>query len=243
MKKFCVFLFGAAIALPLYAQDASTTDPAPAADAAPAEAPADAPADAAAPDAAATEAAPADASSAPADAAAAEPAVEETPRAPLHFYVGAAQDTVHASFSEPRLMTRFGGQDFSTQMYHVRAGIRLFDVVGVELQLGKQDDKGTRPGRVSMDGYKGIFLVPTGHLFDLFELSALIGYSRFDLKKGAAREKFAGTAYGLNAEFPIKVLWESLPDFRLGGGYRIYSAENQARVYGFHIGLRFDFQI
>src|SRR3546814_8584097 len=55
---------------------------------------------------------------------------------------------------------------------------------------------------------------------------------------------FDAVSFGLNFEVPVFVNPDSrLPDIRIGGGGTVFYAENAARTYGFHAGIRFDFKI
>ncbi|AXQ30310.1 hypothetical protein D0B54_17250 [Solimonas sp. K1W22B-7] len=247
------------------AADAAGAEAAPA-DAAAAEA---APADAAAADAGA-EAAPADvaAEAAPADAAAAdlsaeaapveeapaEAAAEEAPAEdsasesadsgePFHFYIGVDKAEVTLALSDDALVTAFGGDELESSMYRIRAGTRLLDAVGIELHYGVADDKDDGAEKFEVGEYYGIFVVPTGSLFELVEISVPIGYSSMKAERGAASETFDGVSYGLNVEVPITLNSDWIPDIRLGGGGLVYRADRDSRVYGYHFGVRLDFKI
>ncbi|HVT34712.1 MAG TPA: hypothetical protein VHE37_03985, partial [Nevskiaceae bacterium] len=170
-------------------------------------------------------------------------APSETPANPHKLYLGAEYNRLTLSISDPAMATNFGGSTFTTRMYTVRAGIRVFDVMGLELQGGIKGDNGNDPGKAELSSYYGAFFVPTGNVFDLFEVSATLGYNAFTLSRGNASVKFARPAFGVNAELPIREISESLPDLRFTAGYKVYYEEHDSRVYGFHAGLRYDFQL
>lgn len=157
------------------------------------------------------------------------------------MYLGAAYNDVTVSFSDAALTTKFGAQELAAKMYTLRVGIRVFDVIGLEFHGGAKD--GINAGAIEMGNYYGLFVVPTANVFDLFEVSAAIGYNAFIIERGNIREKFMRPAYGLNAELPIRQLAPSMPDLRLTTGYKVFYAQQKARVYGLQLGLRYDFQM
>lgn len=242
MKKLGIVVAGLFSAMTVFAQDpAPEATPA---DAAPVEAAA--PADSASTEAAFVESAPAEAS---ADAAPAETAVTE--KKPWLFYVG--YDRAHinfqvsepnpASVSTPSLQTRFGGSSFSSSFNRFRVGTRLLDFIGLEAHLGLKGDEGNEAGTVKMNRNYGLYVVPTGVLFDMVEIGAVLGYSKMDLERGNASESFQGVSYGLNTELPLRHFFDKMPDIRLGLGGIVYHQKNNARIYGTHLGLRYDFKI
>jgi hypothetical protein len=257
MKTFGILLVGTLAAFSAQAQDpapataAPTEAAAPAADAAPAPAPAEA-----APPADAAPAAPADAAAAPApaEAATAEAApAEATPSEakPWRLYGGYDRahirmlvSTSNTSATTPTsLQARFGGDSFSSNFNRLRAGIRLLEFIGVEAHFGFKGDDGSSAGSVGVDKSYGIYVVPTGTFLNMVEVSAVLGYSKIDLERGNASEEFKGASYGVNAELPLKQFFESLPDFRLGFGGIVYHQKDDARIYGTHFGVRYDFKI
>jgi hypothetical protein len=176
---------------------------------------------------------------------AAEEVIEEpvSDREPWEVYVGADRAWLRASFSDAALKTRFGGDEFESDFYRVRAGVRVFGAVGLELHYGISDDDGAEPQHAEVASYWGAYAVPTGTLFNLIELSAPIGYSRTELERGIAKETFDGISFGLNFEIPLILDASWFPDVRIGGGGTVYQAEKDARVYGYHAGIRIDFKL
>lgn len=261
MKKLGILLAGTLAAFAAQAQD-------PAPEAAPAEAApteAAAPADAApataepAPADTAATAAPAEPAAAPAEAASTEAAPAEAAPAeatpsdakPWRFYAG--YDRAHinmrvstsnpASTTPPSLQTRFGGDSFSSNFNRLRAGIRLLEFIGLEAHYGFKGDDGKDPGVVGVDKSYGFYVVPTGTFLNTVEISAVLGYSKIDLQRGNASEEFKGASYGVNAELPLKQFFGSLPDLRVGFGGMVYHQKDDARIYGTHFGVRYDFKI
>lgn len=242
------------------AADPGAAEPAPADAAAPAEAPAaDAPADASAvaapadaPADASADAAPADA---PADTASSESVdtvpvesteeapAEETPREPRKFYVGAEFDAMTLSASAPDLQAKFGGQTTDAAMIHGRFGWRVFDAIALEVQAGAKTRNGVAAGEAELKNYFGFFVVPTGDLFGRAEISAPIGFNTFSLLHGQNEAKFTRPSFGVDLSIPVRQLSEALPDLRFVAGFKLYYFENDARVYGYHAGMRWDFQM
>lgn len=234
------------------APSASASEPPADAAAAPVtEAPADgsaAPADTAA----TADAAPADsAAAAPTETASAEtaPAESVSERKPWQLYAG--YDYTHinmqiTSANPPNpsaLQTQFGGDFFTTNFHQVRAGMRLFDVIGLEGHYGFKSEDGNQAGKISLKNYGGIYIVPTGTVLDTVELSALIGYTFMTVERPGAEAKLNGVSYGVNLELPIRLFSDALPDLRFGGGIMMYHRNSDSRTYGAHFGLRYDFKI
>jgi|GEM_PF-1868247 len=237
----------------------AATDAAPAATEAPA---ADAAASDAAPaaaDAAATESAPAEAaaSDAPAatDAAAApaEAAPEATPaeeRKPWKLYAG--YDYVQANFlasspdspATPNRANQFSSDSLHGNFHQVRAGVRVFDVIGIEAHYGVKAGTDSKPDTMGVKNNMGLYFVPTGTLFDVVEISALVGYASTKLEHAGKTLSIHGSSYGANLEVPLRpLLGEWMPDIRLGGGFMVYHHDSESRVYGSHFGARWDFNI
>jgi hypothetical protein len=212
--------------------DTAATEPAaPAADAtAPAET-------AATPDAAAP------AEAAAAEAAPAETAATGSERKPLDLYFGYDHVHVNTLISNQSLAAKFGADNPGSSFHQIRAGVRLFDVIGLEAHYGIKGDDGSKPGTVGIKNYAGIYFAPTGTVLETVEISALLGYARMDIERPGASISVHGSSYGVNLELPIRRLWEALPDVRLGGGVMVYHRDGDSRSYGSHFGARFDFKI
>lgn len=200
---------------------------------------------------AATEAAPAAAESTPASTES-TPTVEATPtegapaeasaapseHKPWIFYAGADYGSVKVSFSD-----NSGGADFSNKIWQARLGMRITDAIGAEFHYGKGLKDDNTPNQPMMDATYGVYLVPTGTLLDVVEFGFPLGFSWTKLKSGDASTTEDGVSYGMNIEFPFKLVWDALPDIRIGGGGMVYQQNNNARTYGWHAGLRLDFAI
>lgn len=234
--------------------DTTATPPAEgtATDAAPVETTAEAPpADAAPADASVDATATADATTT-VDAA---PAAEETPAEeanPWIFYVGASYGSAKLSISN---LSGLEQTDTTTIMYQGRVGMRITNGIGLEAHYGQgQDDD--NPYQAKVNRSYGIYIVPTGTLLDMVEFAFPLGFawtkvSGYSVGQGSGAppagtkvsQSLDGVSYGMNVEFPFKLLMESIPDIRLTGGGMVYQQNNSARTYGWHAGLRFDFAI
>ncbi|PPE75910.1 hypothetical protein C3942_03240 [Solimonas fluminis] len=180
---------------------------------------------------------------APAEEAPAEETASEDSGEPFHFYLGVDKAEVTLALSDDALETAFGSDELDSSLFRIRAGMRLLEAVGLELQYGIADDKDDEAKKFEVGEYYGIFVVPTGSLFELVEISVPIGYSSMKAEKGGASETFDGVSYGVNLEVPITLNSEWFPDIRVGGGGLVYRADRDSRVYGYHFGVRLDFKI
>jgi len=162
---------------------------------------------------------------------------------PFYLYAGVDMVEVRASFSDDALIAKFGDDKLNSSFYRLRVGTRLFEAIGVEAHYGlpDQDDSGER--NFETGEYYGAFIVPTGVFLDVVEISAPVGYTLTKVERGGASEKFDAVSFGLNIEVPITLDSEWLPDIRIGGGGTVYQAKNDARIYGYHFGIRLDFKL
>jgi len=237
------------------AADATAAAPASDAPAAPDAAPADTAAAPAADAPAADAAAPAADATASTDASAA-PAAEATPsepapeRKPWLLYAG--YDYAQANFlassasspATPNKASQFSSDSLHGNFHQVRAGFRIFDVIGIEAHYGMKAGSDDKPDGLGVKNHMGLFFVPTGTLFDVVEISALLGYANTKLEHAGQTLSVHGSAYGANLEIPLRpLLGDWMPDLRLGGGVMMYHHDQDSRIYGTHFGLRYDFKV
>lgn len=248
------------------AADATTSESAPAADAAaasdgsaptdgsaPAESTADASAEAAPAEAAADASAETASTETPAETPTEETPAEETPveeRTPWQLYAG--YDYAMANFlsstpdspGTPSETTQFSTDNLHGKFHQLRAGVRVFDVVGIEAHYGMKGSSEDKPDSMGVKNTMGVYIVPTGTLFDVVEISALIGYARTKLEHDGKSLTLNGSSYGANMEVPLRpLLGEWMPDIRLGGGILMIHHDRDSRVYSTHVGLRYDFKV
>ncbi|MGB1561490.1 MAG: hypothetical protein ACPHN2_08330 [Sinimarinibacterium flocculans] len=176
-----------------------------------------------------------------ADSGGYEPEPEED--TPWELYAGADYVWTTASFSKQSLIDDFGGDRFDSSMYRVRAGVRLFEKIGLEAQIGTGDSNvgELEADEFSTDQFYAVYFIPTGVLLDLIEVGAAIGYAHVDLERPGVSESVGGASFGVNFEIPLFTS-ESL-ELRVGGGATAYRAQPSARIYGYHAGLRIDFRL
>ena len=240
--------------------DAAASDAAPVANAAPADA-------APASDAASTEAAPADAaastdaaasesagtSAAPAEASAEAAPAEAAPaeeRKPWQLYAGYDYAMVNFLASSrnspptPNDANQFSNDNLHGNFHQVRAGVRVFDVIGIEAHYGIKAGGDNKPDSMAVKNNMGLYFVPTGTLFDVVEISALLGYASTKMEHAGKSLTVRGSSYGANLEVPLRpLLGEWMPDIRVGGGFMVYHHDSESRIYGSHFGLRYDFKV
>src|SRR5579859_6562712 len=94
-----------------------------------------------------------------------------------HFYVGADLQNPTLSVSDANSFHGIAVGDYYGKFWDVRAGYRLFKVIGIEGHYGFKDQDANRPDRFSTTGYWGVFAVPTANVFNLFELSFPVGWA------------------------------------------------------------------
>lgn len=159
------------------------------------------------------------------------------------FYVGGDYVWTSVSFSKDSLAAAFGGEELDSNMYRVHAGMRLFEAVGLEAQIGFDGGSSDDPldGEYSTQQFYGVYLVPTGVLFDLIEIGGAIGYASTRLERGDVSETLSGASFGVNLDIPLFTS-DSL-ELRVGGGATVFRAQNSARIHGYHAGVRVDFSL
>lgn len=157
------------------------------------------------------------------------------------FYVGGDYVWTSVSFSKDSLAADFGGEELDSKMYRVRAGMRLFEAVALEAQIGFDGGSSDDPldGEYNTQQFYGIYLVPTGVLFDLIEVGGAIGYASTRLERGDVSETLSGASFGVNLDIPLFTS-DSL-ELRVGGGATVFRTQNSARIHGYHAGVRIDF--
>lgn len=160
----------------------------------------------------------------------------------LPLYVGVEFAQTRVEVSEEGLEAAFGARRFDSEFYKLRVGTRLFEGVGLEAQVGvPASDSGE--GEVETSQYYGLFLVPTGVFMDFIEISARIGYSMMTIENDLADEDLDGMSFAIAIELPLRAFGESLPDLRLTSSGAVFQEDRDARVYGYTVGLRYDFRL
>lgn len=161
----------------------------------------------------------------------------------LNLYVGVDYDMTTVDLNDSATETALGGRHrFDSDFYKLRLGVRLFEVVGVEFHAGfPANDSSTR--KLETKQFYALYLAPTGVLFELIEVSARVGYAYTELKNAFGKEDLDGASFGLAVELPLRRFGENLPNLRIGAGGTVYQEDRDARVYGFHGGLRYDFTL
>lgn len=175
------------------------------------------------------------------DTFAEEVAAEDTPEEPgepLGLYVGADWVMTTLSISAPG---NGAANELDSGMYRARVGWRALEAVGLEAHFGV-DNSDDEPGSVETKSYYGVFVVPTATVAEVVELAFPVGYAQSTFGDDTFEEDFGSIAYGIDAELPLRVLAEGLPDLRLTAGWMVYYQKSDARAYGANAGLRYDFR-
>ncbi len=164
------------------------------------------------------------------------------PREGLKLYVGLEYDQTTVDINDEGLQDAVGGSRFDSDFYKLRLGVRMFEAVGVEFHAGfpandSSDDK------LETKQFYGLYLVPTGVLLDTIEVSARLGYAYTEIKSDAGKQDADGASFGVAFELPLRLLGEGMPNLRLGAGGTVYQEDRDARVFGWHGGIRYDFTL
>jgi len=183
---------------------------------------------------AAAEEAPAE--EAPAEEAAAEEAPADEGE-PMPIYLGVDQAMTTLSVSS---LSGFDEQDYDSGQYRLKVGAVPIESIAVEFQVGF-DNGGDAPDEVSTASYYGLYLVPHTTIIGGLELAFPVGYAKSSVERPGASSDLDSLAYGIDAQFPLRVFGESMPNLRVGGGGMVYYQRGDARLYGFSFGLRYDF--
>lgn len=159
----------------------------------------------------------------------------------LRFYVGAERAETTLDLSGETLQNRYGRDQLDGGSYLGRVGVRIAEGISIEGigSFAPDDDKGGRDAKFTQ--IYGAYLVTTGTVMETVEVSGRVGYALVRAENATADEKFDNVSYGVEMALPLRVFSDSLPNVRLVGGGTVYSQERQARIYGWHYGLRYDF--
>ncbi len=162
------------------------------------------------------------------------------------FYVGADYQFLTLSVLNSQGAGGFPQQHYYGRLYDFRVGYRLLKNVGFELHYGVNGRNNSKPNGFEFTRYYGVFIVPTATVLNTFELSVPVGYAFTGVKQRVSgqseyRASINSAAFGVNIELPLQQFFGSIPDLRLTGGGVVYVQRNNAQIYGFHAGLRYDF--
>lgn len=226
VKQMAWMVLAVLAAAPVMAQD----EAAPAAEEAPAEA--------------AAEAAPAEEASAPVEETAAteDSSGDSGDGSGLNLYVGIDYDMTTVDIDNSEGQAALSGSRFDSDFYKLRLGMRLFEAVGLEFHAGFPANN-AGGDELETKQFFAAYLVPTGVLFELIEVSARIGYAYTELGSDLGSEDADGASFGLGVELPLRHFGEGLPNLRIGAGGTVYQQDREGRIYGFHGGLRYDFSL
>ena len=166
-------------------------------------------------------------------------------------YAGVEAQAASLNVSDPSAAGGGAVGRYSSRLYDLRLGARLFPSLGVEAQAGLGDQQADA-GHFKARSYFGLYAVPTANLFNRLELGFPVGYATLAVHLpsaagGQASAQLHSLAYGANLELPLRPLlmqsFPQLPELRLSGGGMMFNQRSGARAYAFHLGLRYDFAL
>lgn len=158
------------------------------------------------------------------------------------FYIGLEYDMTKVDINDSDTREALGRRKFESNFYKLRLGARIFEGVGLELHAGFPDNDASSH-KLETKQFYGLYLVPTGVLFDLVEVSARVGYAYTELKSELGKDDADGASFGLAVELPLRHFGEGMPNLRIGAGGTVYQEDRKGRVYGWHGGIRYDFTL
>lgn len=160
----------------------------------------------------------------------------------LNLYVGVEYDQTTVDVNDEGIRQELSGRRFDSDFYKLRLGIRMFEAIGLEVQAGFPANDSSRDELETKQFY-GIYFVPTGVLLNTVEVSARLGYAYTELESEDGSKDADGASFGIAFELPLRLFGEGMPNLRLGAGGTVYQEDRDARVFGWHGGLRYDFTL
>lgn len=158
------------------------------------------------------------------------------------FYIGLEYDMTKVDINDSGTREALGRRKFESNFYKLRLGARIFEGVGLELHAGFPDNDASSH-KLETKQFYGLYLVPTGVLFDVIEVSARVGYAYTELESELGKDDADGASFGLAVELPLRHFGEGMPNLRIGAGGTVYQEDRKGRVYGWHGGIRYDFTL
>ena len=158
------------------------------------------------------------------------------------FYVGLDYDMAKIDINDKGTREALGRRRFESNFYKLRLGARIFEGVGLEFHAGFPDNDASAR-KLETKQFYALYLVPTGVLFDMVEVSARIGYAYTELESELGKDDADGASFGLGIEVPLRHFGEGMPNIRVGAGGTVYQEERDGRVFGWHGGVRYDFTL
>lgn len=161
-----------------------------------------------------------------------------------NFYVAFDRAEAKVDLSSDGLKERFGANDLDGGFYRGHLGWRLIPGIAIEGVVGFAPDKANAADEFKTKDFYAAYIVPTGTVLDVLEISGRFGYSWSSIEGGSGAEKgFSGVSYGVELLFPIRVISKSLPNLRLTAGGTVFYQNRDARMMAWHYGLRYDFRL
>jgi hypothetical protein len=161
-----------------------------------------------------------------------------------NFYVAIDRAEARIDLSDDGIEERFGTDELDGGFYRAHLGWRLIPGIAVEGLVGFAPDKAKAVDEFEMKNFYAAYIVPTGTVLDVLEISGRFGYSWSSAEAANGADKsFSGVSYGVEFLFPIRVISKSLPNLRLTAGGTVFYQDRDARTMAWHYGLRYDFHL
>lgn len=157
-----------------------------------------------------------------------------------HAYIGADYGFMQLQVNRSSAAGDIPQGHYFGRLVDFRAGVRVHDMVEIEAHVG-MNASGATANHFGFSRYYALFAVPTATMFDTVELSVPMGYVWSGARARGARASLNSVAFGANLAVPVRVLLPTLPDVRIVGGGLVSVQRSNAQIYGFHLGLRYDF--
>lgn len=158
----------------------------------------------------------------------------------LHAYIGADYGFMQLQVNRSAATGDIPEGHYFGRIVDFRAGVRVHDIVEIEAHAGL-NASGATANHFGFSRYYALFAVPTATMFDTVELSVPMGYVWSGARARGARASLNSVAFGANLAVPVRVLLPALPNVRIVGGGLVSVQRSNAQIYGFHLGLRYDF--
>lgn len=155
-------------------------------------------------------------------------------------YIGADYGFMQLQVNRSAAAGRIPEGHYFGRLVDFRAGVRVHDIIEFEAHVG-MNASGGGANHFGFSRYYALFAVPTATMFDTVELSVPMGYVWSGAHARGARASLNSVAFGANLALPLRTLSAELPDLRIVGGGLVSVQRSNAQIYGFHLGLRYDF--
>lgn len=160
----------------------------------------------------------------------------------MSYFIALDRTEAKLDLSDDALEQRFGDDRLDGGLYRAHLGVQFVPGISLEGVVGFAPDKADAGDEFKAKQHYAVYLMPTGNVLDLFEVSARMGYAWSKAEAGNGQtERFDGVSYGVELQLPVRVIAASLPNLRVVVGATVLSQDKDARTASWHYGLRYDF--